>query len=512
VEVVSHAKIAWELVRQFGLDGLCQLSGQFALALWDADSKRLVLARDRWGARSLYYAKIGGRILFASEYKALLALPEVPARCNREAILYAVRTRHGNPTMSFLEGIEVVPRGSWLALGSDIERAIRFWDIAINIASCSEDQHAAAVRSALLGALRRQIAPLKSVGLALSGGLDSALVLAGLRHLAPGKVIHTFTAGYGPDDSEIIRARAAANYFDTVHHEVIVRPADLPAVLPEAIWYMEDAIGGEEMVYQYIAAREAARYVDNVFTGHKADVQFAGMPRHKLLKLIMLLRPFRKPLEEFFHFTQIRQTPESWAGRLLTELYYLRDWRPFALTVLGSSNSLPCRALPLDAPEPLSEKLRRDILEGSSKLGVTLQLHAAHGLYWNSPFMDPGVIETVFQIPDRLKIRGLRQKHILRRACQGLVPEFILNRKKSLQRFKHDMKLSDVLEELAAALLSPQAVKARGIFDPTEVDALRIRLPGRSYPKEQAYALWSMLLTEQWARLYLDQRGESPIA
>lgn len=510
--VVSYTEIAWALFRSYGLEGFRYLSGQFSLALWDDESNRLVLARDRWGARSLYYMKVAGRILFSSEYKALLSLPGVPARCNREAILYAVRTRHGDPTMSFLEGVEVVPRGSSLVFEKDATRMARFCDITIDLSARSEEEHAAAVRSALLEALRRQIAPLSRLGLALSGGLDSALVLGGMRHTAPEKVIHTFTAGYGPEDGEMIGARAAAEYFCTEHHDVVVKPDDLPGILPEAVWYMEDAVGGEEMVYQYVAAKEAARYVDNVFTGHTADVQFGGMPRHKLLKLTILLRPFRKPLEEFFYFTQTRQEPESWAGRLLTDLYYLNDRRPTAITVLGSSNSLSCRPLPLDAAQPLSEKLRRDILEGSSKLGVTMQLHAAHGLYWNSPFMDPGVIETVFQIPDHLKIRGLRQKHILRRACQGLVPESILNRKKSLQRLKHDRKLSDVLEELAEDLLSPQAVTARGIFKPTEVDELRRRPFGRSYPKEQAYSLWALLLTEQWARLYLDKRGEPPLS
>lgn len=509
---VSQAEVAWALFRSYGLEGFRYLSGQFSLALWDDENDRLVLARDRWGARTLYYIRVAGRILFASEYKALLSIPGVPARCNREAILYAVRTRQGNPTMSFLEGVEIVPRGSSLVLEKNVTRTARFWDIRINLSARSEEEHAAAVQSALLEAIRRQTAPLSRLGLALSGGLDSAVVLAVMRHMAPEKVIHTFSAGYGPDDEEIVGARAAAEYFRTEHHDVFMKPEDIPGIFPEAVWYMEDAAGGEEMIYQYVAAREAARYVDNVFTGHKADVQFAGMPRHRLLKLTILLRPFRKPLEEFFHFTQTRQEPESWAGRLLTDMYYVGRQRPPAITVLGSSNSLTSRPLPLDAAQPLSEKLRRDILEGSSKLGLTMQLHAAYGLYWNSPFMDPGVIETAFQIPDHLKIRRLRQKHILRRACKGLVPESILNRKKSLQRLKHDRKLSDVLEGLAEELLSSQAVTARGIFKPTEVDELRRRPSGRSYPKEQAYSLWTVLLTEQWARLFLDKRGEPPLS
>ncbi|MGH8615195.1 MAG: asparagine synthetase B family protein, partial [Gammaproteobacteria bacterium] len=258
---IPHWRIARELYHRYGRDGFGRLSGQFAIALWDEADKQLVMARDRWGARPLYYTRNRERILFASEYKALLAVPEVPARCNREAILYALRTRHGDPNACFLAGIEVVPRGSWSVVQSERIESERFWDITIDIVPRSEHEHAAALRSALLNALLRQMAPFQQVGLALSGGLDSALVLAGMRKVSPEQVVHTFTAGYGPEDGEIIRAGEAARYFQTVHHEVIMGAAQLPALLPEAVWHMEEPVGGEEMIYQFVAAREAAKHV-----------------------------------------------------------------------------------------------------------------------------------------------------------------------------------------------------------------------------------------------------------
>ena len=358
--------------------------------------------------------------------------------------------------------------------------------------------------------MSRQTASFDRIGVALSGGLDSALVLAGLRVVSPEKEIHTFTAGFGQDDGEIIRGEETAKHFKTVHHVITLKADQLPSLIPHTVWHMEDAVGGEEMIYQFVAAREAARFVELVLTGHKADVQFGGMPRHKVMKLAMMLKPLRGPLEEFFHFTQMREMPGSWLGRLFVNLYFGTD-RPFALSVLGAGDLPRVHPLPFEATQPLSEKLRRDILHGSSKLGATFQLHAAHGLYWNSPFMDAGVIETVFRIPDHLKIRGLKQKYILREACRGLVPETILNRKKSLQRLRHDRELSDVLDSLGEELLSPADVAARGIFVPGEVERVRRRPAGRIYPKEQAYGLWVLILTEIWARLYLDNRGRCPV-
>ncbi len=507
---ISHRALAWGVFQRFGVEGFGHLSGQFVLAIWDLARRRLILARDRWGARSLYYIRSRGRLLFASEYKALLAIADVPARPNLASIRYTMQTQHGNPRACFLAGVEVVPRGAWLALEGDRSESAPFWDIAIDIVQRSEAEHAAAVRSALLDALRRQMTPYRAIGLGLSGGLDSALVLAGMRQVAPERTVNTFTVGHGDGDPEIIGAREAAGHFRTEHHEIVVGPEVLPRVLPEALWYMEDPVGGEEMTYQFIAAREAAGHVDIIFSGHKSDVQFGGMPRHKLLKLGLMLPPFRGLLEEFFHFTQTRRLPHTPAGRLAVKLYFRGDL-PEAVSVRGAEELPPPRPLPFDSDQPLNQKLRRDILEGSSKLGATFQLHAAHGLAWNSPFMDAVVMRTAFQVPDNLKIRGLRQKHILRRACEGLVPESILQRKKSLQRLRHDTDLSEVLDRLAAELLSPAAVAARGIFEPSEIERLRRRKPSGRYSKQQAGSLWRVLLTEIWARLYLDDRGRPPV-
>ena len=121
--------------------------------------------------------------------------------------------------------------------------------------------------------------------------------------------------------------------------------------------------------------------------------------------------------------------------------------------------------------------------------------------------MDLKVIECALQIPDRLKIRGRTQKYILRRACAGLLSDTVLNRKKTLQKLKHDLEFSEVLDRLVETYLSPADVAARGLFDRDYVGKLTRRPAGRAYPTEQAYRIWSIVLTEIWARLFLDRRG-----
>lgn len=330
-----------------------------------------------------------------------------------------------------------------------------------------------------------------------------------MRHVSPGTEIHTFTAGYGNDDWEIVRAREAAVHFATLHHEIVVGPDALPAVFPEVVRHMEEAAGAEEMTYQFMTAREAARHVSIVFTGHLADMLFAGMPRHKLLKLAISLPPLRGGLEEFFHYTQQRNEPQSLMGKLLVRGYF-RDDAGAAVAVIGSLGLPPPHPLNFNAREPLSEQLRTDFLDPSSKLAATFQFHAAHGLEWNSPFMDADVTRTAFQIPDSLKIHGLRQKHILRLASRGLVPEFILERKKGLQRLRADTRLAATLEQLADRYLASPDVKSRGIFRPADIERTRRRPVSGVYTREQVTTLWQLILTEIWARLFIDGRGGPP--
>jgi asparagine synthase (glutamine-hydrolysing) len=175
--------------------------------------------------------------------------------------------------------------------------------------------------------------------------------------------------------------------------------------------------------------------------------------------------------------------------------------------VLGVAEFPPGEPLPLSGAQPLNQKLRRDLFEEPVTMTATERLHSAFALHSNSPFMDPRMIDRAFEVPDRLKVRGLKQKYILRAACRGMLPAGALARKKSLQRLRHDEMLSDVLEQLAADLLSPAALAARGFFTPEHVGRVLQRPKGRAYSSLQIYRIWALVLAELWGRLYLDRRG-----
>ncbi len=505
-QACDDGSLVFALYQRFGPDGLQQIRGQFGVAIYDPKTGALILGRDRWGARSVYWTRHQGCLVFASEYKALLAFRALPARPNLEAIQYVQCTMHGHPLACFLADVNVVPSGSWVRLQGAQAESRRYWDVAIRLVRRSRAEHAGTIRDAIVEALQEQTASQRAIGVALSGGLDSALVVAGMYQVVKDKPIHTFTAGFGPEDPEMIGAAQVARHFGTAHHEILMPPERLGQVLRPMVWHMEDTVGHEETAYLYVTTREAVKYVDTLFSGRKADMLFAGMPRHKLIKLAMLLPPLRPWLREFYNYTQTGRPPATAAARLLVHSYYGGDAMPPA-RVIGASDYPPPDPLPMNLAQPLNQKLRRDLFDEPVTMTATERLHSAFALHSNSPFMDSRLIDHAFEIPDRLKVRGLTQKYILRVACRGWLPDRVLARPKSLQRLRHDEILSDVLEGLGSELLSPAAVAARGFFSQAHVARVLRRAKGSAYSSLGIYRLWSLLLAEIWAQHFLDRRG-----
>lgn len=505
------AEAVLALFDRFGTDAFRHLRGAFALAIWDQSGRRLVLARDFFGCRSLFYAVAGDRIVFASEYKAVLAISQVSAAPDLRVLQAINFTRTGVLDASCLAHVPPVPAGHWVsAAGTRIEKH-RYWVPEVDIARRSDVEHVQAFRDSFMRATRRQAACYDRIGVATSGGVDGACVVAAIRHVAPEREIHTFCAGFGPEDPELIGAAETAEHFRTKHHHIMLSPGDLGEMLPLMAWHLEDPVGREDIACLFACAREAAAHgIEVLFGGHLADQLTGGMPRHKLVHLVNRLPLLRGPIEDLFHYTRTGEEPRTLIGRLTLTRYFRGGIFP-PPRLIGAGPPPAADTIRVAGPEPLTQYLRKAALAHPGN-GQYDRIHAAFGVDMNSPFADPEVVATAFQIPDRLKIRGRTQKWVQREAFGDLMPASIRRRKKSLARLRNDLELGRVMDHLAGELLSSAAVSKRGVFDLTYVKRLLQRPQDEPYRTEQLYRLWTMILTELWFRTFVDGRGARPAA
>jgi asparagine synthase (glutamine-hydrolysing) len=499
--------LIFDLYRAFGAQGFRRISGQFSLALWDAPQKKLILACDFGTIRALYFTWNHGRFLFASEYKALLALDSVRAEPNREAIQYLQCTKYMMPGKCCLENIQAVAGGTWVESDRRKTSIHRYQDFGIHVRDRSDALHARSVKQNLIASARRQVHEYDPIGISLSSGLDSTLTVAAVREAAPEKTLHAFTAGVTADDRVFEEAAEVARLFHADHHQVVFDVAELPQLIPPVVWFMEDPIGREEKFFYYIIAREAKKFVPLLLAGHNADSLFGGMPRHVILKVIAKLPFGRGPLQEFYNFTQLGEPPRTQAGKALVAVYSKGNpiWPP---RVMGIDQMPSGSDITRSSSQPLSDFLREAQLSGANANSAIEKLHAANQIVFNSPFMDTDFIRSSFEIPDRLKIRGFRRKYVLHKAFCDSLPSKMVWRKKGFLRLAHDKRFSDVIEGMASDYLSPSAVKSRRLFDYRDVGPIVKRANRGGYSTEQLYRIWSLILIEAWARIFLDRRGE----
>jgi asparagine synthetase B (glutamine-hydrolysing) len=474
VGAAQDAGLVFELVDSFGVEAIDRLAGQFAVAVWHGPERRLLLARDRLGGAPLYFIATPERFAFASEYKALLALDGVVASPDLDQLQVVHAAGWVSPGYSCLRGVFSVPPGCSLEVRAGRMSSRRYWTLA---PAPSGARGSMPLLDSLAAALRPQVAGCGRIGVALGGGLDSALVADGASTVAEGRELHTIATGYGPGDPTLAEAARTARAVGSRHHTVVLDPADLDSLLPWAVWHLEEPAGGSEVAYLFAGAREAARHVTLVVSG-LGIAELVGSPRAGRLTEVALGRLLRRPLTELQDYAERSVPPASLGGRALKAAYY--RGRDFPAARVRGAAPLPPVA---DAPR---EALRRLRMQSSVE-----RLFAGAGLRLAGPCADPRFVETV------LSLVGGRASLALSGTARG-------------DRFSDRIAMADTLDRMAVELISPGAVRERGFFEPSYVTALLRRGRGQAYGEERARRIWSLLLVELWARTFLDRRGAPP--
>lgn len=499
----NERELVWRLYERYGLQAFRRINGSFALALFDEISQALVLAVDTWGAQPLYFMRSDRGWLFASEYKALIGVSGDRAKLDAVVAGQVVSSKYLPPRKTLDARIVTVGPGEYALLRRDTYELASYRSLSLNIdPEISERECAAELQEQLLAAADRLTDAHDVIGVGLSGGLDSAITLGAVRRTAPHKRIHAYTASFYEEDPTFDKAAEVARFFGAEHHRIVIQAEELPRLLPDLIWKMEDPVAREEMVVYQVIAERAARDVPIVLYGHMADVLFGGMPRHLLIKAASELPLFRDGIVQFYDYTQTGAQPASLLGKMLV-LGYFRGRHPSPPRLLADEPAENSKRLHIETNEALNAALLSSAAL-PSEVGAIQKLHAWAGIEMASIFHDAEVSRCAFRIPDHLKIRGRCRKHILRVASAGFLPERFSRRPKDLIRLGRNQSMRATMQKLGNDLLGSRALHARGIFEPADVMQLCQRVARPQCADQDFYNLWSLILLELWCRTFAD--------
>jgi len=518
-EVVAH------LYEERGDDVVAALDGMFALVIWDARSRRLVLARDHFGKKPLYYWHDSRRFVFGSEIKALLAAG-VPVEMAEENLGEYLAFGYVPTPRTLLRGVRKLPPASLLVVdAAGVGSPRGYWDLrfppAGEAAPVRLRDAADRVRDLLFAAVRRRLVADVPLGLLLSGGADSAAVAAVMARLVPGRV-KTFTVGFEGDAffDERPYAQRVARDLDTEHHASVVRP-EAGALLETLLEHHDEPFGDSSALPTYLVAREARAHVTVALNGDGGDETFAGYDRfHAALLADRIPSPLAHALRAAARL--VPEGPSYHTRRRRIRRFADKAALPFDERIFAWTSFFDLPTLTTLDADRLADRDRvlasyREALArcaGASLLSRLLYLNArtyllddllpkmdrmtmAHGLEARSPMLDRSLIEYVAGLPDRLKRRGGRGKIVLKRAVADMLPREILTRPKHGFGVPLGEWFRGELRPRVEALLLDRPRLARWVRPDAVRQLFAEHLAGRS---DRGHQLWTLLTLELWLR------------
>ena len=531
-EVIVHA------YEEFGSECVRRLRGMFAFALYDFQTNKLILARDRFGKKPLHYALRDGVLYFGSEIKSLLEVAPDLAVVDQEALSQFFYYGYVPDPFTVFRTVRKLPPGYYLEFANSLTRVQQYWDLP---QFCStrlpENQCLKEMEAALEDAVRIRLISEVPLGALLSGGVDSSLVVAMMARLNSSPV-KTFTIGFGPKDfDEAVHARSVAKRFGTDHHELLVE-ADLWTTLEQLTTILDEPFADSSVIPTFHVARMARQHVTVALSGDGGDELFAGysgyllqyrrrhldvLPSwvaptyHKFLyphlpaKVRSRKLAYNFPLnfrDRFVNSRAMLQSYDEDLSILSTDfLQSISRLKPAAAT----AQSYYDRAL---ATDPISRMqytdlklyLTADVLTKVDRMSMACSLEI------RSPLLDHVFAEQAVSLPLNLKIRNGTQKYLLRRLAENLgVPRETLNRPKQgfALPLSHWLR-SELRAEVTALLLESRTLQ-RGYFRRTGVEKL-LREHSRGY-RDHSSCLWQLLVFELWHRNYLERsNGTASVA
>jgi asparagine synthase (glutamine-hydrolysing) len=521
----SDTEVIVHLYEEYGNDCVNHLRGMFGFALWDERQKHFLLARDRLGIKPVYYAEIAGRLIFSSELKSILQLPEVERNLNWGAVAHLFTFLSTPPAEAIIAGIKKLEPGHILtATPGRAPVVTQYWDLKFTPDyGKDEDYFVARLRHLLEESVRLHMVSDVPLGSFLSGGIDSSAVAATAARFTP-EPLKTFSIGFSePAYSELDSARVVAMRLGADHHELILGP-DVLDELEEIAWHLDEPFGDSSAIPTYMVSKLAAQKVKVVLSGDGGDELFAGYDKYSVEQRERNAPAWPAPARRALAGIS-RAMPEGMRGRnylrhssftgaeryLDSTTLFRRDdldnlFRPEFSELLAAHQPWRARASYMEAREQhwlsnlqgldIKTYLPLDILTKVDRMSM------AHSIETRVPLLDHKLVEFAATIPGEMNLSGGTPKYVFKRAMRGILPDSIIDRPK--RGFAIPLgywfrgKLGSYVREL---LLGDQA-RRRGFFNSRYIERL---LERHEKGRDLELQLWTLISFELWARTFLDE-------
>jgi asparagine synthase (glutamine-hydrolysing) len=548
----SDTEVIVHLYEQHGDDFLRHMNGQWALALWDARRRRLLLARDRAGIRPLFHAQAAGRLHFASEVKSLFALPQIRRELDPRGIAQTFTFWSSLPPGTMFSGVQALPPGHLMVV-EDGRVAVRpFWDWQFPVERPEErplKAYVEEVRALMIDAVRIRLRADVPVGAYLSGGLDSSIITALIRNFTDSP-LRTFSVGF--EDEEFDEGpfqRELVQHLGTNHTALHVSRRAIGEAFPRTIWHTEAPIVRTAPTpLMLLSERVRAENFKVVLTGEGADEVFGGYDLFKEARirrfwardrasrirpsLLRRLYPWLKSsptsaqaFSEGFFGQGLDELHRPWFAHAPRWLTTRRAWRFFGPALRDAVRNFEfseelAAILPPDI-ERWAPLCRDQYIEAKTLLSGYLlssqgdRVAMANSVEGRFPFLDYRVIEFASQLPVRFKLAGLTEKFLLRRAFADLLPPSIARRTKQPYRAPDSQSFFSDGAPLpwVAALFDRAALRRTGYFDPEPTRRLYEKCrANRALGFADNMAFVGILSTLLVHELFIERRSPSEIS
>lgn len=519
-EVIVHGYTHW------GDRVFEHLNGMFGLAIWDARQRRLVLARDRYGIKLIYYRIDRGRLHFGSEIRALTAVAGEKPGVDPVALNLFIRYRYTPSPYTIFKGVRKLAPGSLLVCENGA-CSIRRWD-QFRPAPFSPPKSAAQAQEELLDlyqqSMKRHLLSDVPLGLLLSGGVDSSLLLALMNQ--NGQAWQTYTVGYGSSfaDDELADAEETARQFGSRHTGVLLDRSAFEEALPKIVGCLEEPIASSSIVPMYFVCQRARQDVKVALMGQGPDELFGGYRRHLGVRYgaawaglpswvrgaassAIRAMPRNETLQRGIYsldtpdrLRRYQQVLSLMPGDRIDHLFQDGLLEPDA-----GDRILDCWQDLAPQMEQTDELGGFQFLEVRSTLPDELLMYAdklsmAHSLEVRVPFLDRAIVEYVERLPAALKVRHGAQKWLHRRVCESLLPKNILKRKK--RGFAVNVVDDWFRDAMQSGMEEMLFESNSGVSEYFRPDAVRAMLKEhQSGQKDNHKVLFSLVVFEQWMRI-----------